>query len=278
MQRTDSPPAELSDRAFTAVCELFERHSGIRLPAQKRAHVVARLGKLAAEAGLPSAEAYVARLILDRDPARIARTVDRLTINETYFFREPAHFDWLAEQLDQWPRSAPPNLWSAACASGEEPYSLAMVLAARLGLDAGWRLLATDLSAEMIEATRRGRYPMDRIDGIPPALLRDWCLRGQGPEHGRLAIARPLRERLQLAQANLAQPLPPAVVGAGPFDIVFLRNVLIYFDPPMRRAVVERVAQQLRPGGWLVVGHAESLQGLDLPLQLLRPSLFRRLV
>jgi len=273
MQRTDN---ELSDRAFQTVCELFQRHSGIRMPEQKRSHVNARLARLATEQGLPSAEAYVNRLVLKPDADEIARAVDRLTINETYFFREPAHFAWLAQTVDQRPRGQPLRIWSAASSTGEEAYSIAMVLADRLGIDGDWKVFGSDLSSEVVATARRGLYLIDRIDGIPQAYLRDYCLRGDGPQQGNLLIARALRARLGFAQANLAQALPTAVTDAGLFDVIFLRNVLIYFDAPMRRAVVERVIGQLQPGGVLVIGHAESLQGLDLPLQTLRPSLFRR--
>lgn len=256
----------LSDAAFDTVCELFLGASGIRLGERKRSLVEGRLQKLAARRGMADLTQYVADVVRLADGDELARMVDALTTNETYFFREPQHFEHLSRAVDQWAardgRSAPLRVWSAAASSGEEAYSIAMVLAGKLGL-AGWEVVGTDLSSAMVEAAETGLYPLERARQMPPALLRRWCLRGEGAYDGQLLVNRELRERVCFLQANLNEPLPDV----GSFEVIFLRNVLIYFDEPGKAAVVRRVLAQLRPGGLLMAGHAESLLNLDLPLR-----------
>lgn len=147
-----------------------------------------------------------------------------------------------------------------------------MVLADRVGADAHWEVFASDISREVVEKARAGVYAMNRIDGIPPDYLRRFCLRGVGSREGTLQVDPALRRRVRFDQVNLNE----ALVGVGEFDVVFLRNVLIYFDLPTKRRIVERVARQLRPGGWLFIGHSESLNGLDLALRQERPTIYRR--
>jgi chemotaxis protein methyltransferase CheR len=252
----------LTDTAFKAVSRMFHEVSGILLADTKRALVEGRLQKLAQARGARDVNAYVAALLADGDGGERARVVDKLTTNETYFFREPAHFDHLSDWLDGWPRARTLRVWSGASSSGEEAYSLAMLLAGRLGLD-GWEIVGTDLSGAMVEAARTGLYPLDRARNLPPALLKRWCLKGHGDYDGQLLVARELRARVRFEQANLMQPLPPI----GQFDIIFLRNVLIYFDNAGKAAIVRRVLELMAPDGLLYTGHAESLANLGLPVR-----------
>jgi chemotaxis protein methyltransferase CheR len=145
-----------------------------------------------------------------------------------------------------------------------------MVLSDLLGT-ADWQVLGTDISTRVLERARAGLYPMERSAGIPKDLLHASCLKGNGPQEGMFLVARHLRQRVTFTQANLIQPLPRL----GPFDVAFLRNVLIYFEPPQKRLVVQAVAAQVKPGGLLFVGHSESLTGLDLHLTQLRPTVYR---
>ena len=208
----------LSTKGFERVTGLFERVSGIRLTSAKHALVVSRLQRLALEAGEPDLDRYVERLDGgDLAEEHLVKVIDRLTTNETYFFREPDHFDHFSQWLADHPRRRW-QVWSGASSSGEEIYSLAMVMAERLGAGApggvDWDILGTDLSTAMVDHARRGLYSLHRTDGIPPALLKRWCLKGTGEYDGTLLIDRRLRQRTRFETLNLMHPIPG---GMGPF-------------------------------------------------------------
>ncbi len=256
----------LSSQAFAAVTRLFHGVSGIRLTANKQALVTGRLQRLATEAGEADLEAYVDRLLRGGAPAQeMTRLIDRLTTNETYFFREPQHFNHLADRLAQLPTGQALTVWSAASSSGEEAYSVAMLLSEQRA-HAPWQVIGTDLSAAMVDAARRGLYPMERARMVPPAYLKRFCLKGQGAQAGQVLMDRSLRAQLRFEQANLMQPLPDWLP---PCDVIFLRNVLIYFDNDAKAEIVRRVLGRLKPDGVLYTGHAESLSNLGLPVRLL---------
>ena len=260
---------QLSAQRFDAVCRAFAKVSGIRLVAAKKSLVEGRLQKLALERGVSSLDAYVDEVLSGRDPDEFTRLVDKLTTNETYFFREPEHFDVLAEFVDQTAPGQPVRVWSAASSSGEEAYSIAMLLHDRLG-DAPCEVLGTDLSTDVLRRARRGLYPVDRARQLPRHFLKRYCLRGTGDYEGQLLIERGLRQRVLFAAANLMEPLPEI----GRFDVIFLRNVLIYFENDAKRSIVQRVLQRLNPGGLLLTGHAESLNNLGLPIRARQPAVY----
>lgn len=266
--------AQLSERSFDMVAELFERESGIRLSPAKRPLVAGRLSKLAARRGLPSVDAYVTQLLQGHDAQELIAVVDALTTNETYFFREPKHFEFLAARLADMPAATPLRVWSAASSSGEEGYSIAMLLADVLGEQGRWEVLGTDLSSAMVAAARRALYPLSRAERITPEYRRRFCLKGEGPYAGHLLVEPRLRARVQFHQANLMEPLPTAVLGR--FDVIFLRNVLIYFENDTKLALLRNVLTLLKPGGFLFVGHAETLNGFDLGLQSVQPAIYRK--
>ncbi|HET8870462.1 MAG TPA: CheR family methyltransferase [Aquabacterium sp.] len=260
----------LSSQQFEAVTQLFFDVSGIRLGEQKRPLVVSRLQKLAQEKGCATLDQYVDELLRQADPSEVVKVVDKLTTNETYFFREPQHFDWLARLLAQRkPGGADFRVWSAASSSGEEAYSIAMLLADKLGLK-GWEVIGTDLSTQMVDSARRALYPLDRARNVPPAYLKQWCLKGEGAYAGSLLIDKALRTRVHFMGANLTQTLPEI----GQFDVIFLRNVLIYFDTPGKEDIVNRVLTRLKPQGHLFTGHAESLANLNVPLKAIAPAVY----
>jgi len=269
-----------SQQSFEVVAALFERTAGIRYPAEKKQTVAMRLMRLAKEHGSQSIDDYVDAVLGESpDGAEVTRIVDRLTTNETYFFREPAHFDFLENLLREraggGKGTAPFRVWSAASSSGEEAYSIAMVLADRLGLQGNWEVVGTDLSTAMVAAARTGLYAMDRIEGIDPTRLRRYCMKGGGPYEGKMLMSRELRGRVRFETANLMRPLPPAL-RLGRFDVIFLRNVMIYFDPPGKKEVVERVAGHLAEHGFLFTGHAESLTGVTWDLAAVQPAVYER--
>ncbi|MBT9541086.1 protein-glutamate O-methyltransferase CheR [Thiobacillus sp.] len=260
----------LKDSEFSSFQQMIFRIAGISMTPAKKALVAGRLAKRLKHHGLDSYEDYFQLLSRQQDEMQVA--VDLLTTNETYFFREPKHFDFLRDRvLPGHPAGRPFRIWSAACSSGEEPYTLAMLLADRLG-DAPWDVFGSDISTQVLDKARRGLYPMERARGIPPALLRAHCLKGVGSQDGQLLIDPALRRRVQLAQINLNEPLPEV----GEFDVIFLRNVMIYFQAETKRQVVARLLAKLRPGGIFIVGHSESLNGLAQGLETLAPSIYRK--
>jgi chemotaxis protein methyltransferase CheR len=265
----------ISTASFEAITEAFHRSSGIRLTEAKRQLVIGRLQKLARERGMASLDDYVEEVVHGSDAQELTRVVDKLTTNETYFFREPGHFQFLNEQLNagryanRQAGRQELRIWSAASSSGEEAYSIAMLLADKLGLT-GWQVVGSDLSTAMVQAARRALYPMDRTTHIPRDYLKRFCLRGEGAHEGQLLVRRELRERVEFRTGNLMHDADDL----GTFDIVFLRNVLIYFDPASKAAIVERVCRHLRPGGYLFTGHAESLNNPREGLRMLRPAVY----
>ncbi|MDF3822488.1 protein-glutamate O-methyltransferase CheR [Leptospira sp. 96542] len=264
--------AEITDHEFTKFQSFIFDEAGITLADTKKALVSGRLAKRLAHFRLDSYSEYL-RLLLGRsDPGEVQIAVDLLTTNETYFFREPRHFDLLGQLAQEATREGRGlRVWSAASSTGEEPYSIAMVLADKQG-DLPWSVLGTDLSSRVLRHARIGHYQQERASHVPPAYLKKYCLRGTGVETGTLLVQRALRDRVQFSQVNLNKPLP----SLGPFDIIFLRNVLIYFNPETKRQVVQRLLGQLRPGGHLLVGHSETLNDINGTVRSVAPSIYMK--
>jgi chemotaxis protein methyltransferase CheR len=266
----------ISQGEFTRFQRFIFDMAGITMSDSKKALVSGRLAKRLQHFGLPSYDAYF-RLLTDgahKDEVQLA--VDLLTTNETYFFREARHFDMLREAAEAaragLRANAPFRVWSAACSSGEEPYSIAMVLADVLG-SAPWEVTASDISTRVLERARTAHYPMERASHVPPDYLRRYCLKGIRDQHGTLLVDRALRERVQFRQVNLNTALPGDLAT---YDIVFLRNVMIYFNGDTKRQVVTRVTGRIKPGGHLFIGHSESLQDLADVIRPVVPSVYRK--
>ena len=262
----------ISAREFRLFKSWIHEIAGISLSDHKHALVMGRLAPRLRHYGLPSYEDYF-RLLMEGGPTPETQiAVDLLTTNETHFFREAKHFDFLRVKIAASHGGGRPlRIWSAACSSGEEPYSIAMTLASALG-DRPWEIVASDLSTRMIERARSAHYPMARAKSIPDALLRAHCLKGVGPQDGTFLIDDALRRRVRFMQVNLNGALPDL----GEFDAIFLRNVMIYFDLATKRAVVGRVVSRLRPGGHLLIGHSESLNGVTDEVQSVMVSVYRK--
>jgi len=262
--------ASLDDSEFARFQQMIFSIAGISMTSAKKALVAGRLAKRLKHHELGSYGEYFQLLSHSREEAQVA--VDLLTTNETYFFREPRHFDFLrARILPAHPSGRPFRVWSAACSSGEEPYTLAMVLADHLG-EAAWEILGSDISTRVLDKARTGLYPMERVRGLDSASLRAHCLKGVGSQEGCFMIDPALRRRVRFAQINLNEALPDV----GEFDVIFLRNVMIYFQSETKRQVVARLLTKLRPGGFFIVGHSESLNGLTQGLETLAPSIYRK--
>ncbi|MFM8892201.1 MAG: CheR family methyltransferase [Planctomycetia bacterium] len=273
------PP--LSPAAYRFLADLVYRQSRIRLGADKQALVAGRLGRRLETLGCGSFEEYCGLLESPGGEDEISLLVDLISTNHTHFFREAAHFDILAERV--LPAVAARavaedrdiRVWCAAAASGEEAYSLAIVLAEFCGTRPapGWRVFASDISRRMLDVCRKGIYEADKVNLPDPALLPRHFLNGVGERQGFYRVKADLRRRVTTAHVNLFQADYPVPRG---LDVVFCRNVMIYFDVESRRALVERLYEQLAPGGYLFVGHSESLLGLGHGFRPAGPSVYVR--
>lgn len=267
----------LTASTFDRIAALMHDAVGLSFNESKRPLISSRLAPRIQRLGLDGFEAYVKLLESPDDGGEFQVAVDLLTTNETYFFREPAHFDLIEQSLGaQRPRQV--SVWSAASSFGDEAYSIAMLLSdmhlqGRIGAD--WSILGTDISDRVLRSAATAIFPQDRLRGVSPERLKRHCLRGEGESAGLVQIQPRLREKVRFGQLNLCAALDDALPGA-PFDIVLLRNVLIYFDPPTKRAVVDRVLTQLRPGGLFFIGTAEGRIPCDTPLKPLAPGAFRK--
>ena len=244
--------------------------AGINLSDAKKALVSGRLSKRIKHYNLPSYADYF-RLVKSNTHGELQTAVDLLTTNETFFFREPKHFDFLRDKILPTWSAGQRRVWSAASSSGEEAYTLAMMLAEHAPTDA-WEISGTDISTRVLERARSAQYPLADAEDIPHKYLSKYCLKGIGSQDGTFIVTRELRRRVSFIHANLQQDLTKL----GYFDVIFLRNVLIYFDVETKQRVVEKVLRRLKPGGFLIVGHSESLNGISDGLKIIQPSIYRR--
>ncbi len=273
-----APP--LSDHEFRLFQAFVLREAGIHLGDHKRALLVGRLARRVRALGLDSFGAYYQHVIGNGGEA--TTLLDCIATNETHFFREPEHFDFLTERaLAEFEAlaskgSIPRRLrvWSAACSTGEEPYSLAMTLRARFPKESGWSLeiVATDLSTRVLEQARAATWPITKATEIPYDYLRRFMLRGTGSQNGKMKATAELGALIHFSRMNLNDESYPV---QGSFDLIFCRNVLIYFDAQAKAKVVDRLLRRLNPHGYFFLGHAETLTGLTDGVQSMVPNVYR---
>jgi chemotaxis protein methyltransferase CheR len=276
-----APPRYLADESESLSSRDFERFSalakqkfGLDLRKGKEELVSARLRKKLRELSMVSFSDYFKLVEADRSGETLIGLIDALATNHTSFFREPAHFDFLRRRaLPELQARGRFNVWSAACSSGEEPYSIALALLEALGAQAGRqvRILATDISTKVLKLASAGVYAAERITALDPKLQRSYFLRGERQSEGLFKLRPEVREMVEFRRLNLVEPLP----ALGPFSLIFCRNVMIYFDGATQETLVNRLAACLEPGGYLFVGHAESLTGIRHPLDYVQPAVYR---
>ncbi len=265
--------AEISDAEFAQFQRLIYQVAGISMARSKKTLLSGRLSKRLRGLGMGSFGEYYRYVASGVDAEEHQTMVDLLTTNETYFFREQAHFDYLRQHiLAQHPSGQPFSVWSAASSTGEEIYTLCMVLADELGLDGPWSVLGSDINSRVLQVARRGQYWLDRTRGLPEGYLKKYCLKGVRSQEGSFLIAPELRRHTRFMQVNLNAPLP----GVGKFHVIFLRNVMIYFDNDTKRQVVSRLIDCLHPGGYFIVGHAESLNGITTAVRSVQPTIYHK--
>ncbi len=268
------PSSAITDQEFALFQRLIYKIAGISMSDAKKVLLVGRLQKRLRHYNLDSFSAYYRMLSRPEHTGELQTMVDLLTTNETYFFREPKHFEFLRDEvLPHHSGPAPFRVWSAASSTGEEAYTLAMLLAEHLR-SAPWEIVGSDISTQVLEKARRGHYPMGRNEGIPPKFLTKYCRKGVRSQEGTFLIAAELRSNVSFYHINLTQPISEDI---GKFNTIFLRNVMIYFDLETKRQVVQNILPRLLPGGYFVIGHSESLNGISDGLRQIRPTIYQKL-
>lgn len=270
---TQFPPPARAE--FAAFRDLLLEDTGVLLTEHKRELLVARLSRRLRVLNLSRFGDYLQRVMEDQQERD--EMIDRMMTNETRFFREPHQFDFLErEVIPRWSgelqsgrRGSPLRVWSAGCSTGQEPVSIALAMLAAFP-DGSVDILATDISRHALRQAARGEWPVEKAAEIPEPYLREFMLRGVGENRGIMKITDRVRSVIQLRRLNLHGPLPPI----GPFDAIFCRNVLIYFEPEARRRALDRLLSRLAPRGYLFLGHAESLLNSHHQVKTVAPSVY----
>jgi chemotaxis protein methyltransferase CheR len=271
---SESPALRLTAGEFRQIRELAYQRFGLDLKRGKEALVTARLCKKLRKLGFRTFAEYHRHVLADTTGDALVELIDALTTNHTSFLRERAHFEFLAQVANQEFREVSTlRIWSAACSSGEEPYSIAMCLAEALSNSRScqFSILASDISTRVLEAARKAVYPSVRFEEVPEPWRRAYLLRGRGESQGFYKVKPELAQRVEFERINLIEPFPHR----GLFHVIFCRNVLMYFDKPTQQNVVQRLSVCLELGGYLFVGHAESLTGIQHGLHYVRPATYR---
>ncbi len=265
--------AGITDQEFALFQRLIYKIAGISLSDAKKVLLVGRLTRRLKQYGFANFGQYYRMLAAGNHPEELQTMVNLLTTNETYFFREPKHFEFLRDEVIRKRKSpATFRVWSAASSSGEEIYTLAMVLADNLP-NTPWEVIGSDISTEVLAKAATGHYALARTAGIPPPYMQKYCLKGVRSHAGTFLIAPELRKRTSFYQINLTQPVDADI---GEFEVVFLRNVMIYFDPETKAKVVHNLLPRLKAGGYLIIGHSETLNGITDRVTAVRPTIYRK--
>jgi len=275
----DEGSDHLKPRDFQRVAAFVSARTGIRLTEAKKIMVESRLRRRVRAKGAATLGEYVAETlggsVVDED--EIVNLINAITTNKTDFFRESAHFDFIARVAapEIAERGREGKFWSAACSTGAEPYTLAMVLADHaLGCpDFRWSILASDISTDVLATARRGIYPIEMMTPVPEAVSRRYVMSPNDPKRGEVRIVPELRAAVRFARVNLIDDRWSV---DRDLDLIMCRNLLIYFDRESQGRVLERLISHLRPGGFLILGHSDGVSGLDLPLRSLGRSIFKR--
>ncbi|MFS8637213.1 MAG: protein-glutamate O-methyltransferase CheR [Gemmatimonadota bacterium] len=267
---------ELTREQFDAIRGLVHQVAGITIADGKEKMVQTRLARRVRTLGLSDFDAYLEHLERDTTGRELSELVDALTTNKTAFFREPQHFAFLREAVlpELAARGRPMSFWSAGCSSGEEAYTLAMVARDAVpSCDAlGVRILATDISARMLRIAREAVYPESAVADVPEPYRSRYFRRVPGQATPMYRVGDEVRRMVRIARLNLLDHWPMR----GPFDVIFCRNVMIYFDHATQERLVRRFHSLLAPGGYLCVGHSESLGSLSHAFRFVRPAIYRK--
>lgn|SRR5689334_9358574 len=270
------PNTGLDRAVFDKFRVLIYETCGITLSENKEALVASRIGKRMRTLGVTDYGLYYGMVTSDRSGNEMTELVNSISTNVTHFFREPRHFELLTEWLQDWVQKQgrkPVRIWSAACSTGEEPYSISMTVMDALNSAADVQIQASDISTKVIQIAKYGVYKPQDVQNIPMPTLKKYFQVGGAAEAELYRVKPAIRDMVQFHQINLSTP-PYAVQGQ--LDVIFCRNVMIYFNRDLRKLLVRTFQDMLRPGGYLVVGLAESLSGIQHDMQVIEPSVYRK--
>lgn len=258
---------------FRKFCALVYQHAGIKLGAQKEALVCARLGKRMRALGIEEFRDYYALIAGDKTGTELVHLLDAISTNVTQFFRGDKHFSLLAHLLREWEGQGQTRfrIWCTAASTGEEPYSAAMIVRETLRDARDALILATDLSTQALTCAREGVYENRRTEQVPRSLKAKYFMRRPGSEPETYAVRDEIKRHVKFGRINLANPPFPL---RGPLDVIFCRNVMIYFDDEVRRRLLRDLHRLLKPGGYLLVGQAESLSGMLSSFRPVAPAVY----
>jgi chemotaxis protein methyltransferase CheR len=261
---------EMLDSEFKLFQKMIYDTAGISMADAKKSLISSRLAKRVRELGLSSYAEYF-KIVKNGNNGEQQVAIDLLTTNETSFFRENKHFYYLRDNVLPSFKTGAKRVWSGASSSGEEAFTLAMMLAEHCPVKE-WEVVGTDISTRMVKKARQAKYQMNAVSSIPEKYLKKYCLKGVGSQQGSFLIAEKLRSRVEFLHANLHSDLTKL----GSFDVIFLRNVLIYFDETTKKQVIDNVCRQLKPGGFIMLGHSESVSGVTNYLTAVAPSVYQK--
>ncbi len=269
---------EITDREFERLVGYMHDNYGINL-SSKRVLIQGRLGNMIRERGFKSYGEYIDAVLADKSGVEVTTILNKLTTNHTYFMREPEHYTFMRETVLPWAvanaRGNELRIWSAGCSSGEEGYTTAMLLDDYFGVKkAQWdtRILATDISETVMEKAKKGIYTEDGMKGLSPEWKQRYFTK---ITDGMYEIVPAIKKELIFKHFNLMDPMPEKYKQR-PFDLIFCRNVMIYFDQPTKNALVNRFYDVLKPGGYLFIGHAESVARSETKFKYIKPAIYRR--
>jgi len=273
-------PADFTEADFIKISRLVYDQSGINLHDGKRELVKARLGKRIRSGNFHSFRDYYDYVINDQSGQEMIHLLDSISTNFTHFFREKQHFEYLKNELvpqilgGTGKREKKIRVWSAGCSSGEEPYSIAITLLELLPPRSGWgvKILATDISTKVLHAAQSGIYQKEKIESPSQDVTKKYFLRGENQWRNYVKVKPLLKSVVKFQRLNLMEPF----CFPEPFDCIFCRNVMIYFNKETRTTLVNRFYSQLGKGGVLLIGHSESLTGIDHPFLYVKPATYKK--
>lgn len=263
-------------KIFNQFRDIIYQASGISLSDKKESLVSARIGKRMRALGIEKPKDYLALVKSDETGEEIVQMLDAISTNVTSFYRESSHFEFVSIVFKKWLDQGQKvfRFWSAASSTGEEPYTLAMVVMEALaGRKMDVKILGTDISTRVLDNCRKGIYKAEKISSIPPFIREKYTEHCNINDISSYVMKPELKQLISFSRLNLSKPPFPM---NGPFDIVFCRNVMIYFDNEVRKRLLDEIFRLVKPGGYLLVGHAESLTGMLSGFQAVKPSIYTK--
>jgi len=271
----EKPALSISDKEFDLFKSLIYDKAGITLSKNKRTLVVSRLRKRMRQLEIDSFRTYYNKVTEKNNDIELQNAIDFLTTNETYFFREDKHFEYLKGNiLNELNSGSTFKVWSAASSTGEEAYSIAMVLAEKFGLNSGWSVYGTDINSDVVKQARRGLYPISERKKISKDYLREYCLKGLREQSGMMLMDSRIKKHTKFDMLNINGAWPENI---GIYDVVFLRNIMIYFDLETKKKLVDKIADKIKPNGYLFIGHSETLNQISERFKVIRPSICQKI-